>query len=172
MASFDRRNHRSDNPTGVITDHSILGHARPDLKSTLLQILTVRVPMRLHKRGGRKVVLTPASANAWAPRNTSPATAILKAIVRAHRWTKLLERGEYATLAELARAEKINPSYLCRLIRLTLLAPEIVEAVLSGQTALELKDLMKPFPVEWKRQKRDLTKVHENARITCSPSPE
>lgn len=122
------------------------------------QTLTVRVPLRLHSRGGRKVVLTPAGGAAWAPRQTRVDNALVKAIARAHRWRRMLEGGVYASTTELATAEKINQSYLCRVLRLTLLAPDIVESILDGQqhNALQLRNLMRPLPIEWKRQKTAL----------------
>jgi hypothetical protein len=58
---------------------------------------------------------------------------LVKALARAHRWQGMLEGGEYGSIEELARAEKINPSYLARVLRLTLLAPEIVESILDGR---------------------------------------
>jgi hypothetical protein len=66
----------------------------------------------------------------------------------------MLEEGRFATLTELAEAEKINRSYLCRILRLTLLAPDIVEAILDGRQpqGMTLPGLMKPFPIEWQRQ--------------------
>jgi hypothetical protein len=83
----------------------------------------------------------------------------VKAIAGAHRWQRILESGECASITELAAAEKIDRSYLCRVLRLTLLAPEIVEAILDGQQPEEvtLPALMKPFPVKWVRQPRNLT---------------
>jgi hypothetical protein len=122
--------------------------------SATAKTLTVRVPLRLQKRGGRKVILTPAGGAAWAPREARVDSALLMAIARAHRWRRMLEVGVYASTTELGDAEKINQSYLCRVLRLTLLAPDIVEAILDGRQShpLQLRDLMKPFPVEWKRQ--------------------
>jgi hypothetical protein len=79
---------------------------------------------------------------------------LIKAIARAHRWKQMMESGIYASVTELAAAEKINQSYLCRVLRLTLLAPAIVEAVLgvSQGTGPQLPDLMKPFPLDWNVQ--------------------
>jgi hypothetical protein len=57
---------------------------------------------------------------------------LVKAIVRAFRWREMLEISKYATIAEIAKAEKINESYVGRVLRLTLLAPDIVEAILGG----------------------------------------
>jgi hypothetical protein len=81
---------------------------------------------------------------------------LIKAIARAHRWKQMMESGAYASLAELAAAEKINESYLCRVMKLTLLAPAIIEAVLDGRqdTGPQLNELMKPFPVDWKIQSK------------------
>ena len=76
---------------------------------------------------------------------------MVKAIARAFRWREMLENGTHATIAEIAAAEKINESYVGRILRLTLLAPDIVEAVLGGRQPAEvtLTVLMRPFPIEW-----------------------
>ena len=81
-------------------------------------------------------------------------SALVKAIARGHRWQRMLESGKYSSLTELAAAENINLSYLSRLLRLTLLAPEIIEAILDGRQPEEvtLPPLMKGFLVEWERQ--------------------
>ena len=65
----------------------------------------------------------------------------------------MLESGEYATLAELADAERISCSYVCRVLRLTLLAPDIVERILDGRPTAALSNFLTPFPVEWERQR-------------------
>jgi hypothetical protein len=71
----------------------------------------------------------------------------------------MLESGDYATVRDLAKAEVINESYLGRVLRLTLLAPEIIETILQGRqpATLELDDLLQQFPVEWDRQFESLT---------------
>ena len=76
---------------------------------------------------------------------------MVKAIARAHRWKRLMESGRFVSVTELAEAEKINQSYLCRVLRLTLLAPDIVEAILDGRQPVELTlaVLMRPFAAEW-----------------------
>lgn len=116
--------------------------------------LTVHVPLALRKRGGRKLVIVPESASWSAPRPRVDSTMV-KALARAHRWKRLLESGRFASVTELAEAEKINPSYLCRILRLTLLAPDIVEAILDGRQAagLQMDTLMGPLPVEWRHQR-------------------
>ena len=79
---------------------------------------------------------------------------MVKALARGFRWRKLLETGVYGTIEEIAAAEKINSSYVSRLLQLTLLAPDIVEAILEGRqpTVMTLAALMKPLPLEWDRQ--------------------
>ena len=63
----------------------------------------------------------------------------------------MLESGEFATIAELAEREGIAPSYMTRVLRLTLLAPDIVEAILDGKQGPEvtLARMMEPFPANW-----------------------
>ena len=118
------------------------------------QTVTVTVPFAIRKRGGRKLVITPnGMAAAPTPRSRLD-SALLKALARGFRWRKLLETGHFATIQEIAKAENINPSYISRVLRLTLLAPEIVEAILAGTqpAGLTRAEVMKPFPMEWQRQ--------------------
>ena len=115
--------------------------------------LSVRVPFAIRKRGGRKLVITPdGETHRPRPRVDS---ALVKALARAHRWQRLLESGDSASITELAASEKIDRSYLCRVLRLTLLAPEIVEAIMDGRQpeGVMLPVLMKGFPVEWEGQR-------------------
>jgi hypothetical protein len=117
--------------------------------------LTVTVPMTFRKRGGRKLVIAPNGADAWALPRTRIDNTMVKALARAHRWKKQLDSGRFQTVQDLAEAEKINPSYIARVLRLTLLAPCIVEVILDGRqpAGLQLDDLLAPFPVEWARQR-------------------
>ena len=118
------------------------------------ETLTVQIPMRLRKRGGRKLMVVPQGTTAWAPQRARVDNAMVKAIARAHRWRGMLESGAHSSIAELAAAEKINQSYICRVLRLSLLAPKIVEAILDGRQPSEmlLANLMQPFPVGWQEQ--------------------
>ncbi len=117
------------------------------------QMLTVRVPLAVRKqRGGRKLMIAPASPT---NRGSSAAdTTLVKALARAFRWRRMMEAGRYGTIDELAAAEKITSSYVSRLLRLTLLAPDIVQAILDGQqpAGMTLPGLMKGFSVEWSTQ--------------------
>ncbi|WCR09889.1 hypothetical protein JHW45_12495 [Paracoccus stylophorae] len=112
--------------------------------------VTLHVPFRVVKRGGRKEMQLPDGA---MPSRRTDST-LVKALSRAFRWKRMLESGEFATIAELAEREGIAPSYITRVVRLTLLAPEIVEAILDGRQGPEvtLAALMEPHPAEWQKQ--------------------
>ncbi len=99
-------------------------------------LLTVHVPMAFRKRGGRKLMLAPSGTQISRLPGTRVDSALVKAIVRAHRWRRMLESGAYASITELAEAEKINQSYLCRILRLNLLAP-------GGYSAFDASHRMK-----------------------------
>ena len=117
--------------------------------------IIVKIPMKFRRRGGRKLIIAPDGGDAWVPSKPRRDDTLLKALARAHRWKRMLENGEKNSVADLAEAEKINKSYLSRILRLTLLAPDIVHAVLDGRQpkGLTLADFMEPFPVEWERQR-------------------
>lgn len=103
------------------------------------------------KRGGRKEMMLPEDAG---PAHKQDNT-LVKALARAFRWKRILESGEFATIAELAEREGIAPSYMTRVLRLTLLAPVIVEAILDGRQGpeLTLAGVLGPFPMEWAEQR-------------------
>jgi hypothetical protein len=116
--------------------------------------LVVRIPMRFQRRrGGRKRIVAPDGSQIVPTSKQRPEGTLLKALARAHRWQRMLEGGEYGTLAELADAERISRSYVSRILRLTLLAPDIVERILDGRPMAGLPQLLRPFPVEWERQR-------------------
>ncbi len=113
--------------------------------------VTLHVPFRLVKRGGRKEMVLPDGAE----QTRKPDNALVKALARAFRWKRMLESGEFATIAELAEREGIATSYMTRILRLTQLEPGIIEAVLDGRQndAVTLARLMDPFPMSWIEQK-------------------
>ena len=117
--------------------------------------LTIRVPITVRKRGGRKVVVLPESATGSGLPRPQVNSTLVKALARAFRWRRMLETGRYGTITDLAAAEKINESYVSRVLRLTLLAPDIVEAILDGRQTdnVTLSMLMQPFCVEWQVQR-------------------
>jgi hypothetical protein len=121
--------------------------------------ITVRVPMAIRKRGGRKIIVSPdGSVLPGAPRQATTSTtdpALLKALARAFRWKRMLDEGRYASVSDIALAEKLDRTYVGDVLRLTLLAPDMVEAIVEGRQPVEmtLPGLMKPFPAEWDRQR-------------------
>lgn len=116
------------------------------------ETVTIHVPFRIVKRGGRKEMQMPEGATLL--RRTD--NKLVKALARAFRWKRMLESGEFATTAELAAHEGIAPSYMTRVLRLTLLAPDIVEAILDGQQGPEvtLAKVLGQFPMDWSEQHR------------------
>lgn len=128
---------------------------------TSVTSVTVRVPLTIRRRGGRKMIISPEGVAMPVGGRTSADIsvtrgdpALVKALARAFRWRRLLETGAVASGREIAAKEKINASYVSRVLRLTLLQPDIVEAILDGRHTPEmtLPSLLEPFPVIWTEQ--------------------
>jgi len=118
---------------------------------------TIRVPITIRKRGGRKLVVAPDGAP-WSPPRPRIDSTLIKALARAHRWKRMLDDGRYGSVTELAAGEKLDRGYLGKILMLTLLAPDIVEAIMDGRQPAELgvHVLREGFPVEWGEQRADL----------------
>ena len=121
------------------------------------ETITVHIPLTFRKRSGRKLVVTPDGAE-WTPRPRVD-NAMVKALARAFRWRKMLDAGVHSTLEDLARAKGLAPSYVSGILRLTLLAPEMVEAILDGRQPAELRldSLLAGFPLGWSRQSNKIS---------------
>ena len=115
------------------------------------ETVTLHIPYRVVKRGGRKEMQLPDGA--VQPRRTD--SALIKALARGFRWKLMLESGEFASISELAEREGIAFTYMARLMRLSLLAPEIVDAIMDGRqpATVTLAKLMDPFPLDWNEQR-------------------
>jgi hypothetical protein len=100
--------------------------------------------LRFQRRGGRKRIVAP-DGSALVLTNPQPDSTLVKALARAWRWKRMLEGGEYTRLAELADTEGIRQSYVCRVLRLTLVAPDIVDHILAGRPTVGLALFLKPF---------------------------
>lgn len=126
------------------------------------ETLTLHLPFRLVKRGGRKEMQVPVGA----PQQRKPDNTLVKALARAFRWKMMLESGEFATIAELAEREGIASSYMTRVLRLTLLAPDLVEAILDERQGPEvtLVRVLEPFPMAWTSQRHDTTLISGHSR--------
>lgn len=116
--------------------------------------ITVRVPLAIRHRPGRKTVVTPMT-DGVAPVTTRAEPTLVKALARAFRYQRLLDDGRYGSISEMAAAERIDRGYLGRLLQLTLLAPDLVEAILDGRQPhdLSLPALMEPFSAVWAKQR-------------------
>lgn len=123
--------------------------------------MTIHVAFRLVKRGGRKEMQLPEGV---APSRMTDST-LVKALARAFRWKRMLESGEFASISELAENEGIAFTYMARVLRLTLLAPDIVEAILDGKQRPEvtLARVLEPFPVEWMSQGAAIELDHDHS---------
>ncbi|WDA11779.1 hypothetical protein [Paracoccus marcusii] len=119
--------------------------------ASIQDVVALHVPFRVVKRGGRKEVRPPEGA----PQTRRSDSTLVKALGRAFRWKRLLESGDFATIGELAEHERIAHSYMTRVLRLTLLAPDLVEAILDGTQGpgMTLPRLLEPFPSDWAAQR-------------------
>jgi len=118
--------------------------------------LTIHIPMKLRRRGGRKVVIAP---DGLADYEAKPKfdQVLINALVRAHRWRRQIESGEFRSASELAAHEKITDSYVARILTLTLLAPDITQAILEGRQpkGIKLATLLRGVPLDWGMQRRE-----------------
>jgi hypothetical protein len=116
--------------------------------------LTIRLPIRLQRRGGRKLIMTPEGSAAPTPK-PRPDETLIKALVRAHRWRRRIESGQARSITDLAEQERVTDAYVCRLLPLTCLAPDIVEAILDGRQpkGLRLAEILGNGPVSWEEQR-------------------
>jgi hypothetical protein len=118
--------------------------------------IRIHVPMTFQRRGGRKLIIAPNGMDDWASPQPRQDDTLIKALARARRWQRKIETAKISSLRHLAEKEKISRSYLARILRLTLLAPDIVEAILDSRQpkGMALADFMEPFPVAWEEQRR------------------
>jgi hypothetical protein len=121
-----------------------------------LDTLTIRIPIRLQRRGGRKLIVTPEGVAAPA-RKPSRDDTLIKALIRAHRWRRKIESGRAKSITDLAEQERVTVAYVCRLLPLTCLAPDMVEAILDGRQpkGLRLAEMLGNGTVAWEEQRAD-----------------
>lgn len=118
---------------------------------TIPETVTIHVPFRVIKRGGRKEMVWPSNMPDEAPLPRKPNAALVKALARAFRWQRMLESGQFTTMSELANRENIAPTYMTRVMRLSLLSPTMVDTILDGRLShtVTLADLLRHVPAEW-----------------------
>jgi hypothetical protein len=118
-----------------------------------VETLTIRIPMRLQRRGGRKLIVTPEGSAVPKP-NPRRDDTMIKALLRAHRWRRRIESGKSKSITDLAEQEGVTDAYVCRLLTLTCLAPDIVEAILDGRQpkGLRLAEMLGNGALSWSEQ--------------------
>ena len=119
------------------------------------RMVTVRIPLVFRKHGGRKTVISP-DGNTWDGRLPLVDSALVRALARAFRWQRLLDAGTHGTFDDLAKAEGVSQSHVSRMLRLTLLAPDLIEAILDGRQPerMRLEGLLAGLPDEWDCQRK------------------
>ena len=118
------------------------------------ETIDVHVPMEFKVRGGRKEIILPPDANTTP--DVGPQRPLVVALARAFRWQKMLDTGQAGSIADLARKYDVDRSYVSRILQLTALAPNIVEAILAGKepSGLSLGTLRGGVPVRWEEQRQ------------------
>ena len=114
------------------------------------------IPMSFRPRSGKTVIVLPDGSRGVVRREATIDNTMIKVIARGFRWQRLLYDGTYATIEDLSAAEKINPSYVSRILRVAYLSPVVVQAILDGKHPawLTMRHLLEPFPTDWKQQEK------------------
>jgi len=115
--------------------------------------VVVHVPMRFYRRNGRQTLLTPEGHEHTPEQQIN--RPLVQALAKAHCWQEQLEAGEHANLEDLAESVGVDRTYAARILKLTGLAPDIIEAILRGDepNGLSLGKLRKNLPVQWGEQR-------------------
>ena len=126
-------------------------------RSPEVERLTIRIPIRLQRRGSRKLIMTPQGAAIPTSKPGRDET-LIKALVRAHRWRRRIESGQARSMTDLAEHERVTVAFVCRLLPLTCLAPDIVEAILDGRQpkGLRLAEMLGSRATAWSEQRTSL----------------
>ncbi|WP_439577199.1 hypothetical protein [Elioraea sp.] len=122
--------------------------------------ITVRVPMKIRRRPGRKTIVTPVVDGLPTQSTARADPTLLKALARAFWYQRMLDTGKYTTIGDMAAGEKLDRGYLGRLLQLTLLAPDIVEAIVEGKQpeGVTLPGLAEQLSTRWEDQRTNLCK--------------
>jgi hypothetical protein len=120
--------------------------------------LVVRIPMRFQRRGGRKRIVAPDGSELAPSSGPGCDGTLVKALARAWRWQRMLDESVYTSVSDIGAAENISKSYVSRILRLALLAPDIVDTILAGRTdqGMILEQLERPLPACWVEQQQEL----------------
>ena len=124
------------------------------------ETLVIRVPMKFKKRGGRRVIIVPEGLSGARASKSPTQEPLINALARAFHWQERIDNGKYASVTEHAEALDVDRSYVGRIIRRTLLDPDIVEGIVRGEepSGLSLERLVKGMPVLWEEQRERLAR--------------
>lgn len=129
--------------------------------------LTVTIPIRIKRGSGRRQIMVPQGLSSALTNEPAP-TALQVALAKGHRWLRQIESGQVSNLTEIAKQEKVDRSYISRMVNLTTLAPDIVNAILD-ETLPEnvvLSDLAIDTPLSWKEQRQRVVEAANKARVS------
>ena len=130
--------------------------AQPTLTLTETGNLRIHIPMHIRRMRGRKMIFAPQALDGEVPDSLSEVqAALVQALGRAFSWLDAIESGAVSSVADLAKALDMDNSYVVRILKLTTLAPDIIEAILNGEepSGLSLARLIRTFPLDWERQR-------------------
>ena len=133
-----------------------LKRLRKNLPTTLVKNFAMALPMALKKRGGRKEIILPAGTDPAESPKPLPRRPLVAALAKAFAWQKMMETGQVKSLEELAKRERVGRCYIRRIIRLATLAPDIIDAMLTGTEpeGLSLRVLSQDIPMVWDEQRK------------------
>ena len=130
--------------------------SQPTLTLTETGNLRIHVPMRIRRMRGRKMIFAPQALDGEVPDSPSDVqAAVVQALGRAFSWAEAIENGKFRSITDLAGNLDVDNSYVVRILKLTTLAPDIIEAILHGEepSGLSLARLIRTFPMDWDQQK-------------------
>ncbi len=128
------------------------------MNKDFLESEMTHIPMTFRARAGKTVIVLPDGSRGVVRRGATIDNSMVKLLVRGFRWQRMLYEGKFTSIEDLSAAEKINPSYVSRVLRLAFLSPKVVQAIMDGKQPawLTMKDLLRPHPNDWSEQERVL----------------
>ena len=128
------------------------------MNKDILESEMTHIPMTFRARAGKTVIVLPDGSRGVVRRGATIDNSMVKLIVRGFRWQRMLYEGKFTSIEDLSAAEKINPSYVSRVLRLAFLSPKVVQAIMDGKQPawLTMKDLLRPHPNDWSEQEKIL----------------
>jgi len=128
------------------------------MNKNILESEMTHIPMTFRARAGKTVIVLPDGSRGVVRRGATIDNSMVKLLVRGFRWQRMLYEGKFTSIEDLSAAEKINPSYVSRVLRLAFLSPKVVQAIMDGKQPawLTMKDLLRPHPNDWSEQERVL----------------